>query len=233
MLLRKRRHCHSMPLQAGQVTLLPQCIETLIDTVANLTMLKQAYVLPATPPSTGSNGDPCNCIETGDSRRNSRLNPCEQTALTKLYDCYAPMLYAIAFEQLGSVAASEAVVLDVFVQLWQTVGSALIPGQLAGTQLFQLATQCLDAKAVELAPLPSLPSEGQPNAARGAQVLRAFSQLTEPQQQVLGLALYQGLTLTALAAQSDMSIMYGQKCMVKTQGRMALRRLHTLLSAGA
>lgn len=151
---------------------------------------------------------------------------CDQAALATLYDRYAPMLYALAFEQLGSVTASEVVVLDVFAQFWQAARLTLTPDQPAGTQLCQLAAQRLEADLVETARLQSLPLSQRPNAARGPQVLRAFSQLTEPQQQVLGLALYQGLTLAELAAQSDLSL-----TTVKTHFRLALRRLRALLSA--
>lgn len=161
---------------------------------------------------------------TDGSARRTRLR--DQAVLATLYDRYAPMFYAVAFEQLGSVAASEAVVLDVFVQL-QADRSALTLDEPVGAQLCQLAAQHLEAQTVKTVLPQGLPLAKQSNAARGSQVLRAFGQLTEPQQQVLGLALYQGLTLTAVAAQSDLSI-----TTVKTHFRLALRRLRALLSAG-
>lgn len=152
----------------------------------------------------------------------------DQAALATLYDRYAPMLYALTFAQLGSVTASEAVVLDVFVQFGQAARLTLTPDQPAGTQLCQLAAHRLEAEADKTARLQGLSLEGQPHPTLGSQVLRAFSQLTEPQQQVLGLALSQGLTLTQLAAQSDMSART-----VKSHCHAALRRLRTLLSAVA
>lgn len=164
----------------------------------------------------------CAHTAVGDSPLLTRLQQRHQTALGNLYDRYAPILYSIAFEQFGSVAASETMVLDVFVQFWQTAPAELTPSQSVGTQLLQLAAQYLETQTFETARLQDFPLKGC-----GPQVLRALSQLTEPQQLLLGLALYQRLPLTTLAAQSNLSTRA-----VKSQCRSALRRLHTLLNVG-
>jgi RNA polymerase sigma-70 factor (ECF subfamily) len=174
----------------------------------------------------------------------ARIAQQEQTALAKLYDRYARILYAVAFKILESVEEAEKVVLDVFCQVWQTAGNYEASRGKVDAWLFLLTrTQALarlrtvahrspsatvlgNPAPFQLRSLMANPPEEAPIQERRDRALEALRQLPEEQRQALELAYYQGLTYVEIAAKMGESV-----DTIKTGIRLGLLELHKTLGS--
>ncbi|WP_339376954.1 sigma-70 family RNA polymerase sigma factor [Chroococcidiopsis sp. TS-821] len=163
----------------------------------------------------------------------------DQTALAKLYDRYAQVLYAVAFKIVGTVEEAEEVVLDVFHQVWKTAQRYDVKRGRVDTWLFMLTrSRSLDrlraleriaqaaalTKTLPTQPLTIDPEEDVLIGERRARVLAALSQIPPAQRQVLEMAYYKGLTHVEIAAQT------GERLgTVKTRIRLGLSKLRQIL----
>ena len=170
-----------------------------------------------------------------------RIAQQEQSALARLYERYARVIYAVAFKSLGSVEESEEIVLDVFSQVWRTAERYDATKGRVDTWLFMMTrSRILDRlrslqraakteNASVEAEIQSIrvsvdPVEDVLTRERRTQVLAALSQLPDEQRLVIELAYYQGLTHSEIAAQTGLSL-----GTVKTRIRLGLNKLRTAL----
>lgn len=175
-----------------------------------------------------------------------RIAQQDSSALSKLYDRYASLIYRVAFKTLQSVEESEEVVLDVFGQVWRIatrydsnkgkaetwllilVRSRILdrlrklqrirpsPEKLMNLHEIQTQTQSVDP--IEVAVLRE----------KRDRILAALSTLSDEQRRVIELAYYQGLTHSQIAAETGLPI-----GTVKTRIRLGLGKLKTALNAGS
>ncbi len=162
----------------------------------------------------------------------------DRTALSKLYDRYARIIYAIAWKSLNSVEDCEEVVLDVFAQIWRiadrfdvnkgsveqwvfTLARSRILDRLRKLQrLDKVKTVISCGKGIDF-PITSVdPIEAIEIDERRQLVLAALSQIPPEQLEAIELAYYQGLTHTEIAARTGLSI-----GTVKTRIRLGLSKL--------
>jgi RNA polymerase sigma-70 factor (ECF subfamily) len=168
----------------------------------------------------------------------------DQTALSRLYDRYAPIVYSLAFQSLRSVEESEEVVLDVFAQVWRIADRYDPTRSRVDTWLFILArSRILDRlrKVRRTSPLSTLSIDDlqtPPKAEnvdafeealireRRSRVVAALKKLPQEQRTVLELAYYQGLTQNQIAAATGLAL-----GTVKTRIRLGLNKLRYLFGA--
>lgn len=165
----------------------------------------------------------------------------EEKALSLLYDRYAPILYSLAFRISGSREEAEEVILDVFVQVWQSPQKYKPDRGAVDAWLFLLTrSRSLDrlrarqrhAKAVQAsteqlysAPESSLtPEDSLFIAERQERVGDALKQLPVEQRQAIELAYFQGLTYSEIGAVTGKTL-----GTVKTRLRLGLSKLRSLL----
>ncbi len=165
----------------------------------------------------------------------------EENALSILYDCYASILYNLAFRILGVREEAEEVILDVFVQVWQNPQKYQPERGSVDAWLFLLTrsrsldrlrtrqrqTKAVHASTCQLysAPESSLtPEESLYIAERRERVSDALEQLPMEQRQALELAYFQGLTYSEIGAATGKTL-----GTVKTRLRLGLSKLRSLL----
>lgn len=172
----------------------------------------------------------------------TRIAQQDQSALSKLYDRYARIVYGLAFKSLRSVEESEEVVLDVFSQIWRIADRYDVQRGKADTWLFTLArSRILDRlrKVQRTHPGTTVSIDAieiQPKAEgidvfeevvigeRRLRVLAALKTIPEEQRTILEMAYYQGLTQSQIAAQTGLSL-----GTVKTRTRLGLSKLRSAL----
>ncbi len=169
----------------------------------------------------------------------------ERSALGKLYDRYARIVYAIAWKSLNSVEDCEEVVLDVFAQVWRIADRFDVERGSGETWLFTLArSRILDrlrklqrlnkvsdaieaGKEIEFPTASVDPIEAVEILERRQQVLRALHQIPPEQRQVIELAYYQGLTHLEISTRTGLSL-----GTVKTRLRLGLSKLRIVFESG-
>jgi RNA polymerase sigma-70 factor, ECF subfamily len=162
----------------------------------------------------------------------------DRTALSKLYDRYARIVYAIAWKSLNSVEDCEEVVLEVFAQIWKiadrfdlhkgsaeqwifTLARSRIVDRLRKLQRLHKVNVAISAGTeIEFPTVSVDPIEAIESDERRQQVLAALSQIPPAQYQAIELAYYQGLTHTEIAECTGLSI-----GTVKTRLRLGLSKL--------
>jgi RNA polymerase sigma-70 factor, ECF subfamily len=163
----------------------------------------------------------------------------DRNALSRLYDRYARMIYAIAWKSLNSVEDCEEVVLDVFAQVWKiadrfdankgsseqwifTLARSRILDRLRKLQrLNKVVTAAIaDGKEIESATTSVDPLAAVEIAERRQQVLTALARIPPVQREVIEMAYYQGLTHAEIAAAVGLSL-----GTVKTRLRLGLSKL--------
>lgn len=166
----------------------------------------------------------------------------DENALSILYDCYAPILYGLAFRILGSKEEAEEAIVDVFVQVWQNPQKYQAERGSVDAWLFLLTrSRSLDrlravqrqTKAVEAStnklhsdPISAYltPEESLLIAERRDRVGYALEQIPCEQRQALELAYFQGLTYSEIGAATGKTL-----GTVKTRLRLGLSKLRSLL----
>ncbi|GAP96943.1 sigma-70 family RNA polymerase sigma factor [Leptolyngbya sp. NIES-2104] len=168
-----------------------------------------------------------------------RIAQQDQAAMATLYDRYAPTLYAVAFQTLGSVQESEEVVLDVFAQVWRTAIRFEAAKTQVDTWLFiitrshtlaRLRTMQQTEKTsivveASMSSVTSDPLQDVLISERRDQIQAALAQLSAEQRQVIELAHYQGLSHSEIATQLELPL-----GTVKTRIRLGLHRLRIALN---
>ena len=134
-------------------------------------------------------------------------------ALATLYDRYAPLLLGLGMKILRDRAEVEDLLHDVFVEVWQKAGSyepargtvrtwlclRMRSRALDRTKLSRRTrSESLEARSIET-PQPEVRGEGVPVMQR-ERLAQALAQLTEPQQVVISMAYFQGLSCSEIAA---------------------------------
>jgi RNA polymerase sigma-70 factor (ECF subfamily) len=126
------------------------------------------------------------------------------------YDRYAAIVLSLAGRILGQQAAAEAVVLDVFREVWRTAARYDPARSAPDTWLFTLARmRALEARhaagregrQVEGARSPAVgaPVASDREMPARTRVMTALAGLAQDQRQVLEMAYYDGLTQTGIA----------------------------------
>ncbi len=173
-----------------------------------------------------------------------RLLARDQTALSALYDCYAGVVYALAFRITSSTVEAEDVVVDTFWQIWQQADRYdRTRGQL-GAWIFTIArSRALDRlRAMRRSPLIEQDLRAEAEAAQHAAasespeqmlwlteqsafVRAALAELTPVQRQAIEMAYYQGLTHTEIAERLGEPL-----GTIKTRIRLGLMKMREHLS---
>lgn len=133
-------------------------------------------------------------------------------ALATLYDQYAPLLLGLGMKILQDRAEVEDLLHDVFVEVWQKAGSYEPARGTVRTWLcLRMRSRALDrtklsrrtrSESLEARPVET-PQPGEAN--EGVQVMQrerlaqALADLTEPQQVVISMAYFQGLSCSEIA----------------------------------
>jgi len=139
-----------------------------------------------------------------------RIAAGDHLAFTQLYDRYAAIVLGLVCRILGHQATAEAVVLEIFHEVWHTAVRYDPARSAPDTWLFTLArTRALAArhaawregKRVEgvLPPAVGVPLAPGRETQERAWVMTALAGLAQEQRQVLELAYYDGLTQTEIA----------------------------------
>jgi len=173
----------------------------------------------------------------------------DHTALSKLYDRYARLVYAVALKSLGGVEEAEEVVLDVFSQVW-TIAVRYDPAKgrgdawilmLARSRVLdrlrklqraqRLPTSPIEKMLDSSIPIQSLavsvdPLEDAIFSERRGYVLEVLKNLPDEQRLVIELAYYQGLSQSEIATTTGMPL-----GTVKTRIRLGLNKLRSVLAS--
>lgn len=166
----------------------------------------------------------------------------DKNALSLLYDCYAKVLYSLAFRILGSKEEAEEVVLDVFTQVWQNAQQYQTERGSVDAWLFLLTrSRSLDRLRVMrrqtrvVQASVSIVQGGTPStkptpeeyvliSERREYIDSALQQLPFEQRQALELAYFKGLTYSEIGTETGKTL-----GTVKTRLRLGLNKLRGLL----
>lgn len=168
----------------------------------------------------------------------------DQSAFDALYDRYAPVVFGVALQVLGTRQDAEDVVIDVFAQVWRTADRydsrrARVDGwllmmtrsrSLDRLRQRQRDHRVEDAAEAEAEAQPVVQIEGPEHdaliAERRAAVVAALGALPVAQREPLELAYYKGLS------QSEIADATGEALgTVKTRMRLGMAKLREALAA--
>lgn len=142
----------------------------------------------------------------------------DRDALGALYDLHAPMLLGLAKRMLGSQAAAEDLLHDVFLEAWHHAAGytpargavrAWLIVRTRSRALDRLGRNARDARVVERVGAESGNGSVHPQAPGdldGARVRRLVGRLPEELLAVLDLAYFEGLSSTEIAARLDLAV---------------------------
>jgi RNA polymerase sigma-70 factor (ECF subfamily) len=149
-------------------------------------------------------------------------------ALAGLYDAHAPRLAALARRMLRDAREAEDLVHDVFLEVWHQAGNYdRARGTVRAWLTLRLRSRALDrlrmaALRVRAAPPSAAPTEDGTALTDRVAAAQALAALTPPQREALGLAYFEGLSSSEIAAR------LGQPLgTVKSRLSAALARLRT------
>lgn len=166
----------------------------------------------------------------------------EADALSALYDRYNRLVFSLAYNTVGDSATAEEIALDVFTQVWQKAATYRADRAKVSTWLTSITRYRAidelrrrgaraDQRSVSWADLsPSAePTVSGPEVVaefsmQQARVREAVAQLPDEQKAALGLAYFNGLSHSEIAATLDQPL-----GTVKTRIRLAMRKLRQLL----
>ncbi len=169
----------------------------------------------------------------------------DKTAFTQLYDRHVPMVYALCLKIMRRESDAEAVVSDVFLEVWRKPGNfdtsrgsfrtylltltrsrAIDRWRAAATRLKKTleASVAVESRSHQFEEFE--PSHVVQTRERSVAVREAIQQLDEPQRETLRLAYFEGLTHREISERLDMPL-----GTVKTRIRHGLQRLRLSLSA--
>jgi len=194
------------------------CVETRESIFSN-----RAIPLPDTPPQDGTLTDQ----QLTDRQLMDQLRRRQPDALSRMYDQYSTMVYAIAMRVLRDTAAAEDVMQEVFLKLWQQPETfADHRGSLCGWLAVVTRNRAIDrirgAKRFEnvddlqLANTVDMGTEADRNMML-AKVRLVLETMPPDQRRTLEMAFFEGQTHTEIAAQTGQPL-----GTVKTRIRSAL-----------
>jgi RNA polymerase sigma factor (sigma-70 family) len=165
----------------------------------------------------------------------------DQVAFSQLYDCFAGLVFSIAYRILASKEEAEEVVLDVFNQVWLTADRydrergrvdtwlSLLARSRALDRLRKLQRQSRTVEASEQ--VAKLQPQGcnQPETDllqqdQRERVQQALSKIPQEQRLVLELAYFQGMTHPEIAQETGQAL-----GTIKTRIRLGLGKLRGIL----
>lgn len=174
----------------------------------------------------------------------ARIAQRDQTALSRLYDRYARVIYGLAFKSLGSAEESEEVVLDVFAQVWRIADRYDPHKGRTDTWIFTLARSRILDRLRKMQRLQSVTTvsmdmpmhrllkddvdlfeEAMIRERRG-QVMTVMKILPSEQKQVIDLAYFQGMSQQEIALKIGLAL-----GTVKTRIRLGLSKLRSALDS--
>lgn len=170
-----------------------------------------------------------------------RISQQDESALGKLYDRYARIIYAFAFKSLENVEESEEIVVDVFAQVWRTAHNYDPEKSRVDTWLFMIARsrvldrlrklqrstkkQTASKEAYLQSPNTSPdPIEDVVISERRSVVLAALDQLNPKNRQILELSYYKGLSHQQIAEAMNLPLGTVKSCI-----RLSLNKLRSTL----
>jgi RNA polymerase sigma-70 factor (ECF subfamily) len=175
----------------------------------------------------------------------ARIQRRDETALTALYDAYAPLLLAVATRMLGNRADAEEILLDALARVWGEPGRFDVArGSLRAWLTVLVRSRALDllrarqrserlaARAAQQAPEetrtapvdPADPSEPAVQDDERRRVLEALAELPPAQREAIELAYYGGLSQSEIAERTGTPL-----GTVKTRIRDGMQKLRVLL----
>ena len=177
---------------------------------------------------------------TGDVRLVQRIAAGDETALTRIYDQFAPTVFGVARRVLGDPAAAEDVVQEVFVSLWERPSAfdsargtlAAWLGMLAHRRAVdrvrreEASRRRADAMASQPPVAPPDLDEAVSTLWIGERVRSAVHELPEEQRACVNLAYFEGKTYIEVA-----EILGIPEGTAKSRMRLALRKLADTLNA--
>lgn len=177
---------------------------------------------------------------TGDVRLVRRIAAGDETALTRIYDQFAPTVFGVARRVLGDPAAAEDVVQEVFVSLWERPSAfdsargtlAAWLGMLAHRRAVdrvrreEASRRRADAMASQPPVAPPDLDEAVSTLWIGERVRYAVHELPEEQRACVNLAYFEGKTYIEVA-----EILGIPEGTAKSRMRLALRKLADTLNA--
>jgi len=162
----------------------------------------------------------------------SAIRSGDQSAMAALYDRYSSLVYSVALRVLGDTGAAEDALQDVFMQLWRNPGAFDSTRGSLGAWLAVIArNRAIDAlrkrrpendlEDVVISVEPDM--AGEADRSRLAEKVRELlATMPAPQRAALGMAYFEGLTHTEIAAKTGEPL-----GTIKTRiraGLMALRK---------
>jgi RNA polymerase sigma-70 factor (ECF subfamily) len=206
-----------------------------------LSPVRQEALGPAWPEacSDGAGSSTFTGVESTDSVLAARLGAGDERALAELVDAHGPAVYRAALPVVGSEAAAQDVVQDVFVDLWShpqrfdpTLGTFRTYLTLCGRHRAhdvlrsELRRACREERHLRLLPAPreASPAEQLADSETASAVRAAVRRLPPDQREVVELAYFGGLSYREVARR--IGIPEGT---AKSRVRLALARLETLL----
>jgi RNA polymerase sigma-70 factor, ECF subfamily len=162
----------------------------------------------------------------------ARMARGDRPALAELYELHAARLLALAQSLLRSAAEAEDLIHDVFLEVWRRAADySAERGSVRTWLLLRTRSRCLDRlKSRRRATLSDAPEEHAPVALAAAhdadqgRLHQILSRMPEPQQEVIWLGYFEGLSTTEIALR--LGIPAGT---VKSRTRAALISLRTVL----
>lgn len=168
-----------------------------------------------------------------------------ESAIGRLYDRYATVLYTVAYRIAGQRADAEEIVIESFAQAWRDAGR-FEPGRgSVGAWLTMIArSRALDlvrarsrreriteAAAADRPDAPPAmgawhgdPADALDRAERRRRVQAALAELSPPQRQAIELAFFEGLSQSEIAARLNEPL-----GTVKTRVRLGMQKLRAAL----
>jgi RNA polymerase sigma-70 factor, ECF subfamily len=169
----------------------------------------------------------------------------DETAIARLYDRYATVLYTVAYRIVGERADADEVVIEAFAQAWREAGR-FEPGRgsVAGWLTMIARSRALDlvrarsrreritgtAAADQPEEPPAMgawqgdPADSLDRSERRRQVLAALAELSPPQRKAIELAFFEGLSQSEIAERLNEPL-----GTVKTRVRLGMQKLRDLL----
>lgn len=199
----------------------------------------------AAPPAIGIAGAPAPATALTDEHLAAAVAMGDEAAFGTLYDRYAGMVCALAFQITRDHGLAEEITQETFLRLWRhaltfATGRGRFQSWLLGVAHHLAIDQWRRRRSRpprrtgpdDEAPVPEVPDEGANVEAEAwrnvsrALIQQALAQLPAPRRQVIALAYFGGLTHTEIAARLGYPI-----GTVKSRMRLGVEQLRGLLAA--
>jgi RNA polymerase sigma-70 factor, ECF subfamily len=166
----------------------------------------------------------------------------DRSALSELYDRYAQIIYSVAYHSLDSDEESEAIVMDVFTQIWRNADRYKSNKTRVDTWIFMMTRTLIierirskqppakSTRSIAFFDLPNATADVAVNlgiSTRRSQVLTALGSLSIEQRQVLALAYYRGWSYQEIADRTGMALETVKICIQLSLEKLRLPYTHS------